>query len=219
MVGSGLSDRSDWRFGADGERSMTVPQARCNENAKGLEERSPTKAHKQVGCARSARFTHRRNLPLAFWASSLPLSAARPLRGSELDDDQKQLEVDKLKRSEILENQKNIWNLGKLAIEQAYDARKHFSDQIQELRIEMLRNVNTWGQLCLRSGLILNRGAVVAVLTLLGTAFKAGATDAFNPEKFGTALVSYAFGLLAIGVSMFFAYLNWHSNTRLPTYH
>ncbi|CAH1649606.1 hypothetical protein [Chelatococcus asaccharovorans] len=88
------------------------------------------------------------------------------------------------------------------------DARKEYARQVLEYALLHHRHLKEYGQACLRSLFILNGGAIVSLLALVGSLLSRSGV-AFQPSAFVPAFIYFASGIGLSILSMFTAYLNY----------
>ena len=98
----------------------------------------------------------------------------------------------------------------KLDRQHLFEARKEYARQVLEYSLQYERHLKEYGQLALRSIFLLNGGAILALLTFIGSSIgKTTGQTAVTPSLFVSAFVFYCLALIACILSMTLAYLNY----------
>lgn len=116
----------------------------------------------------------------------------------------------KLEQEQALEKQK-------IDRQHAFDARKEYARHVLEYSLQFERHLKEYGQLALRSVFLLNGGAILALLTFIGSSIgKSVGTTHVTPSLFMGAFLYYGAGLVMCVVSITCAYINYtgHHQSR-----
>lgn len=91
-----------------------------------------------------------------------------------------------------------------------FESRKEYARQVLEYSLQYERHLKDYGQMALRSLFLLNGGAMVALLAFLGSSVgkSVGATQ-ISPSQFVWPFSYFAGALVAVTLSMTFAYFNY----------
>ncbi len=94
--------------------------------------------------------------------------------------------------------------------QRVFEAGKEYARQVSAAVLQYDAHLKEYGQLALRSVFLLNGGAILALLTLIGSSIgKSVGTTPILPSAFVSAFLFFAAGLLSCVGSMTFAYLNY----------
>ena len=105
----------------------------------------------------------------------------------------------------------------KLDRQHAFDARGEYARQVLEYSLQFERHLKEYGQFALRSIFLLNGGAILALLTFIGSSIgKSSGPAQVTPSLFVCAFLLYGAGLVACTISITCAYINYmgHHNSR-----
>jgi hypothetical protein len=116
-------------------------------------------------------------------------------------EDDKEFELRKLRLEHEFQAIQNVADrtleLEKTIQQQTFDAGKEYARQTLEYALQHDRHLKDYGQMALRSVFLLNGGAIIAILTFIGTtAGKTVANIVVVPASFIPAFTCYAVGLL-----------------------
>jgi hypothetical protein len=143
------------------------------------------------------------------------------LKDTKMDDADRKFELHKLELEHRFQSAKfdreQALEKEKLDREHLFESRKEYARQVLEYALQFDRHLKEYGQLALRSIFLLNGGAVLALLTFIGSSIgKSVGSTSVLPSMFVSAFVLYCAGLVACAISMTFAYLNYmgHHNSR-----
>ena len=160
------------------------------------------------------------------WANSLVggllaiVATRQRLIGNRTMND-REFELHKLELEHQIQSRKQLvdhsWEKEKLDRQHMFEARKEYSREVTEYALQFDRHLKDYGQMALRTCILLNGGAIIALLTFIGSVVgkTVGKTE-IAPALFVLPFSMFVAGLVCTVCSMTLAYLNYmtHHESR-----